>query len=346
MNGGYWMHDRSTVAHPEPHTKLQMTPDIDVIILSLDRVEDTIAAIDSALTQRGVIQKVWIVDQGSSTDTLERLQRYAASKPTIHLEITGRNLGVPGGRNLASRLGCAPYIVALDNDAVFSSDDELAKVVRRMEGDRGIAAIGFRILNFYSRGDDERSWGYPKSLKSRPDQEFLSTCFVGTGHALRRDAFERVGGYDDTLFFCWEELDISYRLINRGYHIIYAPEVAIYHKVSPQHRINWEGGRYCYYVRNRVYIEYKYGVSHARLMILAGAYTLKGIYNGVGAQAFRAIVEASSMCWHYYRNNKGRGGSRLSADARQYIFDNDQRYRGSLWRRLRLELFAKLPGTM
>jgi GT2 family glycosyltransferase len=319
-------------------------PEIDIIILSMDRSDDTIAAIESALAQRRVHQKIWVVDQGSSSETIERLQRYVASKPEVHLEITGRNLGVPGGRNLATQLGRAPYVVALDNDAEFCSENEVAIAIQRLERDPDLAAIGFRILNFFSRVDDERSWGYPKSLKSRSDREFLATRFIGAGHALRRTAFEVVGGYDANLFFYWEELDLSYRLINAGYRILYAPEVAIFHKVSPEHRVSWTGGRFYYRVRNRLYIEYKYGAPILYLIGLAGAYILMGVHNGVIRQALRGAWDAIGMCRRYSRIHRGRAASRLSADAHRYILDNDIRHRGGLWRRLQVELFAKLPG--
>jgi hypothetical protein len=31
--------------------------------------------------------------------------------------------------------------------------------------------------------------------------------FVGAGHAIQRVAWEQASGYDDSLFFCWEEYD-------------------------------------------------------------------------------------------------------------------------------------------
>jgi GT2 family glycosyltransferase len=324
--------------------ELSNGPEVDIIILSMDRVDDTIAAIESALAQKRVLQKIWVVDQGSSSETIERLQRYVASRQAVHLEIAGRNLGIPGGRNLATQLGCAPYVVALDNDAEFCSENEVALAIERLESDPGLAAIGFRILNFYSKADDERSWGYPKSLKALSDREFLTTRFIGAGHALRRTAFEAVGGYDASLFFYWEELDVSYRLINAGYRILYAPRVAIFHKVSPEHRVSWTNGRFYYRVRNRLYIEYKYGGRIPYLIVRATAYILTGLYNRVASQAVRGVWDAIGMCRRYTRTCRTRAASRLSADAHRYIFDNDIRYRGGLWRRLRLELFAKLPG--
>ncbi|MGH7154157.1 MAG: glycosyltransferase family 2 protein, partial [Acetobacteraceae bacterium] len=47
--------------------------DADVVILALDRAEETEAAIASALAQCGVSRHVTIVDQGSRPDVLARL---------------------------------------------------------------------------------------------------------------------------------------------------------------------------------------------------------------------------------------------------------------------------------
>jgi GT2 family glycosyltransferase len=348
MDGQSGMPERGTMAATGPHGAVPepaTSPDVDIIILSLDRVDDTIAAIDSALTQRGVRQRIWVVDQGSGPETIERLQQHVGDKPAVHLEVAGRNLGVPGGRNVATRLGRAPYVVSLDNDAVFRSDDEVARAVQRLEADPSLGAIGFRILNFYTNVDDEWSWGYPPALKDRSDQEFLTTRFIGAGHALRRSAFESVGGYDDSIFFYLEEFDVAYGLINRGYRILYVPQVVVLHKVSPERRVDWKGGnRFYYLVRNRIYIEHKYGASIPRLALVAAAYFLRGSYNGMGGQAVRGIWHAIGMCRRYNRAHRDRAVLRLSAEAHRYIFDNDGRYRGSLWRRLWFEVFIKVPG--
>ena len=49
--------------------------DADVVILSLDRAEETIAAIRSALAQTGVSRHVFIVDQGSQPENLASARR-------------------------------------------------------------------------------------------------------------------------------------------------------------------------------------------------------------------------------------------------------------------------------
>ena len=73
--------------------------DADVVILSLDRPEETEAAIRSALAQVGVSRHVFIVDQGSQPETLARLAGVVAPRKDATLVALACNLGVAGGRN-------------------------------------------------------------------------------------------------------------------------------------------------------------------------------------------------------------------------------------------------------
>jgi GT2 family glycosyltransferase len=78
--------------------------------------------------------------------------------------------------------------------------------VAALDRDPGLGAIGFRILVDATGTDDLLSWGYPRSLLARAGEVFDAAPFVGAGHAIRRAAWEAAGGYDEALFFCWEEL--------------------------------------------------------------------------------------------------------------------------------------------
>src|SRR6186713_3033530 len=93
---------------------------VDVIVLSWNRVEDTMAAIRSAAKQVGVVMRILIVDQGSDSDNVCRLEEFLRQVPCAELKKLRRNVGVAGGRNIASAMGRAPYIVALDSDAEFA----------------------------------------------------------------------------------------------------------------------------------------------------------------------------------------------------------------------------------
>ena len=104
----------------------------------------------------------------------------------------------------------------------------------RWTRDPTLAAIGCRILLGSSDADDMSSWGYPSSLLPRAGKSFDTVTFVGAGHAIRRAAWD---GYDEALFFCWEEFDFCLRAIERGWRIRYRGDIAVHHKVSPERRV-------------------------------------------------------------------------------------------------------------
>lgn len=322
-----------------------MAIDIDVIILSWNRIDDTIVAIESALAQQDVRARVQVVDQGSAPKHLARLRELASRHPDVELRELGRNVGVAAGRNIATRMGGAPYVVALDNDAVFARPDTLAETARRLDAEPRLGAIAFRIRNYFTDRDDEMCWDYPEALRAQADHEFFVTRFVGAGHAMRREAFEAAEGYDDSLFFGGEERDISYRMLNRGYLIRYIPSLAVRHKVDPEARVRWDAGRYYYAVRNSLYIEYKFGTPWRRIARMAAGAVAKGAYNGLLGQSLRAVADVVPMAARFRRQAASLPLHRLSPEARAYI----QRHErvdppAPIWYRLRRP-FQKLPGS-
>lgn len=312
-------------------------PDVDVIILAMNRIEETLAAIDSALAQTGVTRRVIVVDQGSTPENLARLAARIEGRSDAVLLALDRNYGVAGGRNRASALGNGRIIAALDNDAEFAEPGTLASAVAAIDADPTLAAIGFRITVFATAEEDLSSWGYPSALLPRARDTFDTVTFVGAGHAIRRAAWSDAGGYDDALFFCWEEYDFCLRAIARGWRIRYHGDIVVRHKVSGQHRFAWSGTRWFYFVRNRLYIGRKTGASWAALAPRWLAYLLKGLRNGAAGQSLRALPAA-------IRLSRGVAPIFLTPAARAYITSNDAAYRGSVWRRIRTEVLAALPG--
>ncbi|MGA9866821.1 MAG: glycosyltransferase [Acetobacteraceae bacterium] len=311
--------------------------DADVVILALDRPAETEAAIASAFGQRGVRHRVVVVDQGSLPDTLARLERVVAGKDATLVSL-GRNLGVAAGRNRGAAIGRARVIVGLDNDAVFATPDTLAAAVAALDADPSLAAIGFRILIERTGEDDRLSWGYPRALLPRAGGIFDATTFVGAGHATRRTAWDQAGGYDEALFFCWEELDFCLRAIALGWGVRYRGDIEVRHKVSAERRLDWGDGRWFHFVRNRLYIGRKQGCSWAALAPRAGGYLIKGARNGLALETLRAIRAAARM-------SGGAQGAPASAEVRAYLDRHDAAYREGPLSRLRTEVFARLPGA-
>lgn len=311
--------------------------DADILILALDRVDDTIAAIASALAQQGVRRRVIVLDQGSRPENFARLGAFTAGHADVVLAQAERNLGVAGGRNRAASLGDAPAIVGLDNDAEFGDAYCVARAVAALRAEPALGAVGFRIIRFDDGADDLSSWGYPRALLPRAGENFDACTFVGAGHAIRRATWDQAGGYDGALFFCWEEFDFCLSALKLGWHVRYRGDITVRHKVSAEGRFLWSGRRWFHFVRNRIYIGRKHGAGWPALLLRWAAYTLRGLRNGMLLPSLRALPAAWRMAW-------GARPSPLNEQARAYLRRHDATHRGTWPRRLRTEILALLPG--
>jgi GT2 family glycosyltransferase len=164
-------------------------------------------------------------------------------------------------------------------------------------------------------GGDRSSWCYPRSMLSSRFQEFEASRFVGAGHAIRRSALARTKGYDEALFFYWEELDLSYQLIEAGYRIVYDPSVIVRHKSSPEARLWWERGRFYYRARNRIYLTHKHFRRPILTVGVAMGYMALALRNRTLDQWAAGVTGALSMI----RRAGWRSRPGLSREARRRI---------------------------
>jgi GT2 family glycosyltransferase len=309
--------------------------DADIIILAQDRPEETVAAIRSACRQTKASTHVFILDQGSLPGALEILADAVADRSNVTLLAVDENIGVAAGRNLISGLGHGRIIVALDNDAEFAAPDTVARLVAALDAEPSLAAIGCRIVTHAEGTDDLSSWGYPAALLGCAGESFDTVTYVGAGHAIRRAAWDQAGGYDPTLFFCWEEFDFCLRAIALGWRIRYRGDIVIRHRVAAERHVGWTAGRWFYFVRNRLYIERKRGHGWLALSPRVAGYLVKGLRNRLLGPTVRAILAAVEMA--------PRSPLRIMPPAAtSYLNRNDNARRGSMLHRLTHEVLARL----
>lgn len=314
-----------------------MDKSITVCVLSLNRAEETIQCLKSVKMQKGLTANIIVIDQGSEKTEIAKLRDYVSTNDNIQLIEIGRNIGVPGGRNKAGLLAKDKYFVAIDNDAEFTDSTSLLKIYEKFEQEAALDVIGFKIIRHHDRKLDISTWPYPKRQLAHHDREFKTTRFVGCGHAIRTSKFKELKGYDENLFFYWEELDLSIRIINSGGQIIYYPAIVIAHKISPDSRVNWSGKRFYFYTRNALLLNEKYRMGAPRLFSRFFGYLVKAVLNGHTDQYKSAVCDFLKSRRSYVNR-----GETLSKRSLKYIKENESRHRGSIIDRMNLELFSRM----
>lgn len=166
--------------------------------------------------------------------------------PGARLEVTDHNLGIPGGRDVGLRAGDATLVGFLDDDAVLLGD--VAAIRNAFELDRRLGAVSLRIID---EDGHSTSRHVPRPGGGDPDVGGPVAHFLGGACAIRREAYEQVGGYFVGLFYGHEEIELGWRLIDAGWNIRYLADVQVFH---PRTEIGRHDHGWRLTGRNRVWI--------------------------------------------------------------------------------------------
>ena len=284
-----------------------MLPQVDLGVVSYNRGDATVAAIESMLAQQGIDGRIFVLDQNSDPPHRQMLIDRCAGEARVTLILGAANLGLTRGRNALHRLGSAPYVIWLDDDARFMEAGEAARAVAIAESDPGIGAIGFHFLN--ADGSDTRASNEMKERSRRG----VYVAFIGAGFLLRRDAFDKAGGFDDNLFFFHDEGDLCLRLINLGYRIAYAPDVRAIHPFG-----RGKTARRAYYdIRNTIYLAAKYNFPLAHKV--TSVVTTMRIRKQFPMALLRGALAGLSLLPAAFRHNRTNPRARLSEETQRYV---------------------------
>jgi len=201
-------------------------PAVDVVILTWNDGAVLERAVASALAQDAVDVTVTVIDNGSSPP--------ATLEPRPHVTLVRRetNLGVGGGRNVGVRVGRAPWVCVLDSDACLRPGALRRLLVPLVEDE----TVGLTAPVFtgqppdMSAGRAPTPWRKVRRVLNRTDR-YVSTpgqgvseswdveFAIGACQVFRRDAFEAVGGIDDSARFGPEDVDFCLRLRRAGWRV-------------------------------------------------------------------------------------------------------------------------------
>ncbi len=183
--------------------------------------------------------EVVVVDNQSTDGSVNGLEERFPAVRVLRLET---NTGFARGNNQGAAGATAKYLAFLNNDTEVEPG-WIPALVSAAERDAGAAVVTSRIVYMDrpdvidSAGDGylrcggafKRAHGQPAA--SAPGSgEVFGAC--GAGFLIRRDLFERIGGFDESFFMVYEDVDLSYRARLHGARVVYAADATVRHAGS------------------------------------------------------------------------------------------------------------------
>lgn len=228
-------------------------PKLSIIILSFNTRELLRNCLNSLENLRSELNfEVIVVDNGSNDGSVEMVDK---SFPWVKKIVKiGKNLGFAAGNNKAKPYASGEYVLFLNSDTEVSKGT-LKKTVNYLDTHKDVGALTCKI--FLTNGeldkDARRSFVTPWTglvhLFLKLDRIFpKSKLFAGYWYGYipadrtheidalqgaffltRKNILDEVGWFDEDYFLDAEDIDLSWKIKEKGWKNIYYPEVNILH---------------------------------------------------------------------------------------------------------------------
>ena len=228
--------------------------DFSIIIPSFNTKEVTLQTIESVKKYlTNVSAEIIVVDNASTDGSVEALQK----RTDIVSLLLPENLGYSKANNKGLEVATGTYILFLNSDIVTDNVD-FEELKMYMDEHQDVGALTVKVSLPEGGIDPASHRGFPTVWRSfcyysKLEKVFgniplLNSIFGGyhlldqslnTIHEIdsptgaffltRKSLMNELKGFDETFFMYGEDLDLSYRIKEKGYKIIYYPNYQVTH---------------------------------------------------------------------------------------------------------------------
>ncbi|HEY4404405.1 MAG TPA: glycosyltransferase [Xanthobacteraceae bacterium] len=202
-------------------------PSVDVVIPVRNGARFIQACLDSVRAQTLPPRSVVVVDDGSTDDTPDILERNAAHWPKLHMLRTNPR-GASHARNTGIATSAAPFVAFLDSDDVWHPE----KLERQMSlfHQPQVGFVHCGMVQIDQHGDPlPGARIYAPSKQGDVLRPMLEDFYhiIGSASAVvaRRALIVKAGGFDETLM-CGEDLDLWLKLAQLS-HVEYVTDALV-----------------------------------------------------------------------------------------------------------------------
>jgi len=244
-----------------------MNIDISFVTINFNSSAYTKELINSIEKHTTLNYEIIIVDNDSQTVDSNAIKAFCKDKENINFIQNSVNCGFSCGNMLGAKEANGKFILFINNDTKLLND--VSKIlVNALKSNQNTALATAEIVDknnniassyklFPSLTKElfgntiARIFNKFPSNKAKLQTPSKVEVISGSCMFFKREIFLEVGGFDTHFFLYCEEEDLSKRIINSGYNVMFIPDAKIYH----------EGGGSCssnYNLIKEYYISYTY----------------------------------------------------------------------------------------
>lgn len=239
---------------------------VSVVVVSYHSATTIGACVRAVLSDEAVLELI-VVDNASADSTVAIVRELAGTHPRIRLIANTRNRGFGAACNQGAALASGTCVLFLNPDA-FPPANAISELACHLAADCRLGLLGCRVVDAEGRPSGpqlrrEPTWRRSlMSLTGLARFERWSSIFQGVEapppaqaeHRLveadavngavmmvRRDAFQRIGGFDEGFVLHAEDLDLCRRVRDAGFEVAVATGTLVHHigGVSSRSRPVW-----------------------------------------------------------------------------------------------------------
>ena len=244
-----------------------------------------------------------LLDNGSTDNTFAWLtkQHSALANKFASVQLhQGPNIGFGAGHNHNLALAHSAFFWVTNVDLEFEPDT-LTTLLQVAQQDVGQAANGqAQVAAWECR---QKPYEHPKDYHPATGQtDWCSSACV----LFKTDALKAVQGYEPLLFLYGEDVELSYRLRDRGYKLKYVPKASVWHytyeeaaQVKPQQFLGS--------TLANVLLRCRYGRRHEVIqgfVMFMALFAMKPLFEGMRTQLLGQLFKLMKLAPHFLRTRR------------------------------------------
>jgi GT2 family glycosyltransferase len=220
--------------------------DVSVVIVNYNVryfLEQCILSVQAASTK--ITTEIIVVDNNSTDESCTVLsEKY----PEVVLIQNKENVGFSKANNQGVKIATGNYILILNPDTIIA-EDTLDKIVAYSKVKRNLGVLGVKLIDGSGEFAPESKRGIPTpnasfnklfGISSKRTGKYYATHLdenesgiikvaSGAFMFIKRTVFNEVKGFNEDYFMYGEDIDLSMKLLNKGYQNYYYADTQIIH---------------------------------------------------------------------------------------------------------------------